>query len=528
MPISRKTYLSVTALLLFLGLAALLGIVAASLVLVGHTQDQVEEILAARKVRSAAADLLTLVQDMETGQRGFLLTGESIYLEPYRDADARLDEQLDELSAALAGSPELAEVVDRLTATLTAKISEMNETIALYQEGQTEEAVAVIQTERGNELMQTLRTDLARLREASEARLGATVTRQERSAQFLRWVSILGAALVVLVVGVAGWLVLRYTRDLSGARQEVEQLNSELEERVRDRTAELGRANDEIQRFAYIVTHDLRAPLVNIMGFTSELESSLETLQTYLRKAPASEPLAQAAAENAGDGAGEGAAGQPASGAEAAGTATLAEDARLAIEEDLPEALGFIRSSTQRMDGLINAILKISRDGRRPLKPETLDLEELLTVSAESIQHQLSESDGQVTLDLTVKSIVSDRLSLEQIVGNLLDNAVKYQKEGRPLELTVSTRAALGHRMVIEVRDNGRGIAPQDHERVFELFRRAGTQDKPGEGIGLAHVRTLVRSLGGDITVESEYGEGTSFFVELPRDLRPILGSRKK
>jgi signal transduction histidine kinase len=74
--------------------------------------------------------------------------------------------------------------------------------------------------------------------------------------------------------------------------------------------------------------------------------------------------------------------------------------------------------------------------------------------------------------------------------------------------------------VAIDVEDNGRGIAAQDHERVFDLFRRAGAQDKPGEGIGLAHVRTMARNLGGDITLKSELGRGATFTLRLPRDTR--------
>ncbi len=77
----------------------------------------------------------------------------------------------------------------------------------------------------------------------------------------------------------------------------------------------------------------------------------------------------------------------------------------------------------------------------------------------------------------------------------------------------------------IEVADNGRGIAPEDHERVFELFRRAGVQDKPGEGIGLAHVRSLVRNLGGEITVTSTLGGGATFVIRLPMDLSQYVRS---
>ncbi len=131
------------------------------------------------------------------------------------------------------------------------------------------------------------------------------------------------------------------------------------------------RANQEIQRFAYIVTHDLRAPLVNIMGFTAELDASLKSLQAYVLN----------------DG------------------KTVSEDqiheARLAAAEDLPEAIGFIRSSTKKMDGLINAILKISRDGRRQLKPEIVKLQPMLSrPSPNSVYHQISESDGSIKLEI--------------------------------------------------------------------------------------------------------------------------------
>ena len=77
----------------------------------------------------------------------------------------------------------------------------------------------------------------------------------------------------------------------------------------------------------------------------------------------------------------------------------------------------------------------------------------------------------------------------------------------------------IGDRVVVSITDNGRGIAPQDHERIFELFRRSGVQDRPGDGIGLAHTRTLIRRLGGQITLSSRLGEGTTFNIELPLEL---------
>jgi signal transduction histidine kinase len=104
-------------------------------------------------------------------------------------------------------------------------------------------------------------------------------------------------------------------------------------------------------------------------------------------------------------------------------------------------------------------------------------------------------------------------------MGNLLDNAIKYRAPERPIKIAVRTRRERRGWVKIEIEDNGRGIAATDHERIFELFRRSGAQNTAGEGIGLAHVRTMVRNLGGDIAVRSELGKGTTFTVTLPPDL---------
>ena len=139
------------------------------------------------------------------------------------------------------------------------------------------------------------------------------------------------------------------------------------------------------------------------MGFTSELETSLAPIKSLV------EAL------------------------QSKGTAVAEPRPKPPSTEDLPEAIGFIRSSTRKMDGLINAILKLSREGRRPLKPERIDLGKLIGQAVAAVQHQLDEAGGRVELALAVPPINSDRLSLEQIFGNLLDNAVKYRDDDRPL-----------------------------------------------------------------------------------------------
>jgi signal transduction histidine kinase len=277
----------------------------------------------------------------------------------------------------------------------------------------------------------------------------------------------------------------RRTAQLERARARLADLNVNLERAVQARTAELSAANEEIQRFAYIVSHDLRAPLVNVMGFTSELESVREEVERFLSEV----------SDKAPD--------------------LVREDVRLAVETDLPEALGFIRASTQKMDRLINAILKLSREGRRVLVPESVDMQALAETLRESLAHQLVARDATIEIG-ALPTLVSDRLALEQIFGNLVENAVKYLAPDRPGRISLTAEDA-GPLVRFVVADNGRGIEPGDFERIFDLFRRAGRQDVPGEGIGLAHTRALVRRLGGTIEVASRPGEGSTFTLTLPK-----------
>lgn len=496
MPTPRLSFIQITLLLLIAGLVALVAIVGTTIWLVNRTQTYVEESMQARELRSATIDMVATVQNAESGQRGYLLTGSDTYLDPYNLAKTRFAARLARLTAIAARNPADRADVERLLPMLNGKMDELQQTIDLARAGRSDEALNMVRTDRGEDLMDEARSIFARLLASADTRLADRITNQRESANALWWVTIIGGLLILAVTFGGAWTIVRYTRDLAGSQKEVEALNVGLEERVKERTADLARANDEVQRFAYIVTHDLRAPLVNIMGFTSELEASLESIRTYI-DASSGEAVDPAFAE-----------------------------ARVAVQEDIPEALGFIRSSTRKMDGLINAILKLSREGRRALKPEAVDLAALLRVANESLAHQLADNGASIDIKVAVPSIISDRLSLEQIIGNLLDNAVKYRSAERPLHIRLAAQPAPAGRVIIAVEDNGRGIAEQDRERVFELFRRSGVQDTPGEGIGLAHVRALVRNLGGDITLSSRFGQGTTFSIELPRDVRAFLGSK--
>lgn len=474
------------------GVSLLLAILASAFVLMGNTRQSFNVLVNERNVRSAASDLFSLLQDAESGQRGYLLTKDESFLAPYQDAIAQVQPKVELLMQLTTGRVKYNTPVAPIKDMVSAKLAELSSTIKLVQDNKKPEALEIVRNGFGQNLMDKLRQQLQSIIDVSDANIQYNIDQQVSGANQLKWIMIGAAVAIIVVMSISIYIIMQYIKSINAARAEMQTFNTALEMRVAERTEELVRANQEVQRFAYIVTHDLRAPLVNIMGFTTELENALTMMKNYV--------LADGAPLN---------------------DAEILE-ARTAAAEDVPEAISFIRSSTSKMDGLINAILKISRDGSRQLKPENVDIKAIAENSVDSLKHLIDAADGQVEVSAQSVHIVSDRLSLEQIFTNLLDNAIKYRAPERPLAVSITVKR-VGKFIEAVVEDNGRGISETDFERIFELFRRAGQQNQTGDGIGLAHVRSLARNLGGDIFVRSEIGKGSAFTLRVPADLSTLV-----
>ena len=476
--------------LLSAAMLLLLTVNVATFVMIRRTAEFNDTVEHIQRVRLVGKDALTRLVDAETGQRGFLLTGRPEYLRIHDDAIRVLPGLFDELESLAATDDEMAARVARVRGLSDRRLAVMERSISLARTGRPDEAIQVVRSGEGKVLMDAMRAEIAAIDEIEATQLQFRTRQSERAGGLTVVINAVAGLLILMLAAITGWLVRRYIADMVRARLDLDRLNAGLEGQVRDRTAALSRANDEIQRFAYIVSHDLRAPLVNIMGYTSELEQAGRIIDRQMTKV---ETVAPELAES---------------------------DALTAVREDIPEAVGFIRTSSEKMDRLINAILKMSREGRRSLTPEPLDMTRMVQAIADSVRHQTHAGGAEVTVEF-LPELHSDRLSVEQIFGNLVDNAVKYLEPSRPGQITVSG-VSTAETCEYRITDNGRGIAPRDHERIFELFRRAGRQDQKGEGLGLAFVRNSVRRLGGEISVESELGQGSTFLLTFPKHLTVI------
>ena len=470
------------------GLAAVVIMAGVALWLASRAEDYGRWIEHTYVVEAHINRFSALVERAETARRGYLLTPNAIYKTNYDAVRAEIRPALNGIAVDTMDNPIQRRNIAHLRELTDERSKLIEQMMTLAEQGRVEAAVGLFKQERELQLLQRVRTAAQAMLDEETHLLKLRVARDKDNSNLLLAVVLIGGGLMALLSLGSMLLMRRYASDLDGAQGELRLLNADLEARVKSRTAELSRANDEIQRFAYIVSHDLRSPLVNVMGFTSELEVSLKLLKGLV------DYIVERTPER------------------------MPRDIKDAVEVDMPEAIGFIRSSTRKMDGLINAILRLSREGRRNLTAEPLVMDTVVQGLIDNVRHRLSEKGADAVIEGHLPDIASDRLAIEQVFGNLIDNAVKYLSPKRTGEIVIRGRREAGL-LIYEIQDNGRGVAQADQERIFELFRRAGAQDQAGEGIGLAHVRALMYRLGGAITCVSDLDQGATFRLSLPPNL---------
>ena len=240
--------------------------------------------------------------------------------------------------------------------------------------------------------------------------------------------------------------------------------------------------NEELESVLYVTSHDLRAPLVNIQGFSNELSRSCDLIHSALR--------------------------------DKVKAADISEEVLTVFNKDVPEALGFILSSATRMDSLLSGLLRLSRLGQAAVNIEPLDMNAMLTDVTKSMEYQVKEAGATVNIE-SLPPCLGDASQINQVFSNILDNALKYLDESRPGMIHICAKIEDGQ-CIYCVEDNGMGIAPEHQRKIFEIFHRLEPDRKSGEGLGLTIVRHVLDRHNGKVWVESEPGKGSKFFVSLP------------
>lgn len=247
--------------------------------------------------------------------------------------------------------------------------------------------------------------------------------------------------------------------------RDLQQHSRELDRRVRERTEQLQAANKELEAFAYSISHDLRAPLRAVSGFAQ----------------------------------------------------IIARRHRAALNAEGQHYVDNIVLAGERMGTLIDDLLAYSRLGRQALKSRPVDLGRVLSQAINNLADRVAATGAMINLPEDWPVVSGDQTLLQQIFTNLLDNALIYRQPDVAPDLRVTWTIEDGQ-VILAVADNGIGIAPEYQEKIFNVFQRLHSdEDYPGTGIGLAIVKKAAETLGGRVWVESAVGQGSTFFVKLPK-----------
>lgn len=253
-------------------------------------------------------------------------------------------------------------------------------------------------------------------------------------------------------------------------------------EKLAKLTDRLEAKNAELEQVIYAASHDLRSPLVNIDGYGRELEEAIKLLRQELNSMSDSQAMTEPLSE--------------------------------LIDEDIPEAINFIRASATKMDTLLLGLLKLSRLGRAAIENSNVEMNSLFGNITTSLDFQIKEAGITLHVD-HLPPCFSDPTQVEQVFTNLLDNAIKYLDPGRPGIIRVTGTEENGYSTYC-VEDNGIGIDKQNLRKVFEVFHRLNPGAKSGEGLGLAIVERIVKRLDGKVWAKTKEGYGSCFCVKLP------------
>jgi len=410
-----------------------------------------ESVSHTREVQTQLNLMLAILEDAETGQRGYLLTGLDEYLEPYESAGRVIDGVVVELRSLTADNPRQQEHLDLIEPFITEKFDELGETISLLTSDGFDAALAVVLTGRGKIVLDEIRALVVSMQAEEDSLL------QERQGATSRLtglnLAVQGVG-IVLVVLIAVFVVRKVSHSVA-VRQRAE---TELIRRSRD----LETANSELEAFSYSVSHDLRAPLRSMGGFS------------------------QALMEDYGD----------------------------QLEGEAQDYLQRIGASSRQMGRMIDDILTLSRSTRQELTRERVNLSDHVEAIIGDFRNR--DPDRRVTVEIEPNLAVwGDERLLRTVLDNLLDNAWKFtsKKDGARIEFGASFT---GNERVYFLHDNGAGFDMAYIDKLFGIFQRLHSKTEfEGNGVGLATVARLVGRHGGRVWAEGEVNKGATFYFTL-------------
>jgi signal transduction histidine kinase len=420
------------------------------------------------------------ITQAETGQRGYMLTGQDRYLELYRAGADEVRQDMKELPDLIQDNPVEREAIQRLGPLIAARLAELGEGIEVRKRsGLLAGVEALARANNGEKWMGQIAAQIGEMRHTEAQLLSTRLETAAASSRKMKAVVVCGNALAILILLVKGFVIHWETGKRNRAEVNLKQANERLERRTGElesrrgellasnsklerRTSELSETNIEMESFAYSVAHDLRAPLRHIAGYSH----------------------------------------------------VLTEDYGSQLDGEGRRYLKKLVDGAQKMGHLVDDLLSLSKVGRQELSLEAVPLDSLLRQVMEELAPDCSGREIEWRIG-DLFSTECDPGLMKQVFVNLLSNAVKYTRKRKHAVIEVGHTMQNDERVVF-VRDNGAGFEMQYMGRLFGVFQRlhkAG--DFEGTGVGLAIVQRIIRKHGGRIWAEAELDRGATFFFTL-------------
>ncbi len=413
------------------------------------------------EVINTATEAIKLIIDSETGFRGYIIAGSEVYLAPWELAKTKFYVLADEIIALVKDNPVQTRDIREIKILYTGWNENAEATLAYrrkYRQPSPDEMITARRL-----IMESIRKNFDEFIERErDLRNKRWAEAEEASREAVIMIIALGIVLGVFLAATSFFQLRRLSKNYSTAYASLAEVTEHLEEMVETRTHELTLVNKELEAFSYSVSHDLRAPLRGIDGFSQIL------VEEYSDK----------------------------------------------LDGEAIRYLGFIRSGVQRMGVLIDDLINLSRLTRSEFRKEDIDLSSV----ALDVLNELKQSDPQRKYEFTnflPQTISADPGLLRAALQNLISNAWKYSstKEVSIIELGQIFKDG---KVTYYVKDNGVGFDMRFYDKLFQPFQRLHPKEQfDGSGIGLATVARIIRRHGGTIWGESELGKGSTFYFTL-------------
>jgi signal transduction histidine kinase len=433
---------------------------------------------------------------METGVRGFIITGNDSYLEPYQRGKSRLSENLARLRTLTADNASQGVELDALGVLVSSFQNDLAVKIAHRKATSFEESYQSISDQRGRDLLDGIRASVSGLQNEELRLLRERENTLDTNLRRTVWIFIFGCSAGILAVLFANYLIFRETGRRRAAETALMDVNRDLERKVEDRTREISRANRDLQELA-----DERSDLLarekaarEEAEIATRLRDEFMATVSHELRTPINSIL---------------------------GWARMMRDGRL-DQARTSKAVDTIIKNSETQNRLIADLMDVARviSGKFELERTDVDPFDLASTAVESIKPQAEAKGLSLAFEHERNGngavLKGDRDRLTQVLTNLLTNAVKFTPEGGHVRLFAE---AGDGQVVFRVIDDGAGISPDFLPLVFERFRQdtRAARDETGLGLGLAIVRHLVEAHGGSVKVDSRgRGHGSTFTVELP------------